>query len=140
MRSRKSAPSVKIPASVLRREAQKAAKKMITAEKKKEKLRTTREKAKARTKDQIERKKFRKAQTVEMFDDHLQRELWASGWIIVGILLPLLWMLGMCFSVSMILKKNFENSITISLLFGILVTLLISYKTHLLILIIYHLH
>jgi len=87
MRYRKSAPSVKIPASVLRREAQKAAKKMITAEKKKEKLRTIREKAKARTKDQIEKKKFRKAQTVEMFDDHLQRELWASGWIIIGILL-----------------------------------------------------
>ncbi len=87
MRYRKSAPSVKIPASVLRREAQKAAKKMITAEKKKEKLRTTREKSKARTKDQIEKKKFRKEKTIDMFDNHLQRELWASGWIIMGVLL-----------------------------------------------------
>lgn len=87
MRSRKTAPSVKIPASVLRREAQKAAKKMITAEKKKEKLRAAREKAKAKTKGQIEKRKMRKEQTAELFDDHLQRELWASGWIILGILL-----------------------------------------------------
>lgn len=87
IRSRKKAPSVKIPASVLRREAQKAAKKMIMAEKKKEKLRAAREKAKERTKHQIEKRKLKKEQTAEIFDDSLQRELWASGWIIVGILL-----------------------------------------------------
>jgi S-DNA-T family DNA segregation ATPase FtsK/SpoIIIE len=87
MRSRKTAPSVKIPASVLRREAQKAAKKMITAEKKKEKLRDAREKAKVKTKNQIEKRKLRQEQTAEIFDDRLQRELWASGWIIIGFLL-----------------------------------------------------
>lgn len=87
IRSRKKAPSVKIPASVLRREAQKAAKKMITAEKRKEKLKAAREKAKARTKNQLEKRKIRKEQTAEVFDLSLQRELWASGWIIVGVLL-----------------------------------------------------
>ena len=87
MRSRKKAPSVKIPASVLRREAQKAAKKMITAEKRKEKLKAAREKAKVRTKNQLEKRKLRKEQAAEVFDDSLQRELWASGWIILGILL-----------------------------------------------------
>jgi hypothetical protein len=39
----------------------------------------------------------------------------------MGVILPLLWMLGMCFSVSFILKRNFEESIPIALLFGILV-------------------
>ena len=101
IRTRKSAPSVKIPASVLRREARKAAKKMITAEKKKERLRATREKSKTRTKLQIEKKKIRKEQNLEAFDIHFQRELWASGWIIVGVLLVAIFASGADFSQSM---------------------------------------
>ncbi len=134
MRYRKTAPSVKIPASVLRREAKKAAKKMVMAEKKKEKLRVTREKAKARTKEKIEKQKIRKEQTLETFDSYFQRELWASGWIIVGVLLiaifasdavfsqtltrGMLWLLGMgtwglpimaiAVGITLLMKRNFE--------------------------------
>lgn len=87
---RKKAPSVKIPASVLRREAQKAARKMIVAEKRKEKLRETRERAKERAKTKIEKsrnkKQVKQEQHVAAISPHLMRDLWASGWIIVGIL------------------------------------------------------
>jgi S-DNA-T family DNA segregation ATPase FtsK/SpoIIIE len=90
MRSRKSAPSVKIPTSVLRREAQKAAKKMMIAEKKKEKIREAREKAKEKVKGDIEKKKLRTERNAEIFNDTVQRELWASGWIVLaGILIAI---------------------------------------------------
>lgn len=87
VRRRKTAPSVKIPASVLRREAQRAAKKMMVAEKRKEKLKAVREKAKLKAKAKMEKRKANKEKTVEVFDHHVQRELWASGWIILGGLL-----------------------------------------------------
>ncbi len=75
VRKRKASPSVRIPASVLRREAQKAAKKMMVAEKRKEKLKATREKAKLKTKAKIEKRKASKEKNVEVFDHHVQREL-----------------------------------------------------------------
>ena len=48
MFGKKKRPSVKIPSSVLKREAQKMAKKMIVSEEKRERQRTMREKARDR--------------------------------------------------------------------------------------------
>jgi len=84
---RKKAPSVRIPASVLRKEAQKAAKKMLTAEKKKERTRELREKAKNRAKKQVEKRAEKYAEHVEFFDETLKREIWGGVWIVLAVLL-----------------------------------------------------
>ena len=73
--------------SVLRREAQKAAKKMMMAEKKKAKIKEAREKAKEKIQQQKEKQTARAQQKSEFLTLSFQRELWGGGWILLGILL-----------------------------------------------------
>ncbi len=87
MFGKKKAPSIKIPASVLKREATKQAKKMMAAEKKKERTKLIREKAKAKAKKKVATKKQNKADWEEHYDFSLQREIWGSVWIFMGIIL-----------------------------------------------------
>ena len=80
-------PSVKIPASVLRKEAQKQAKKMIQAERKKEATALAREKAKDRARKKITRSKDKQEHWEDFFHTHLRQEIWGAGWIGAAILL-----------------------------------------------------
>lgn len=75
---KKKSPSVKIPASVLKKEAQKMAKKMLKAEEQKERRKIQREKAKEKAK-----KSVKKAKNIEIFNEHffsdpLKREIFAG--------------------------------------------------------------
>ncbi len=84
---KKKAPSVKIPSSVLKREAEKAAKKMIEAERKKEKQKEIRAKAKAKATKKVEKKKQKDAVADEFLDNNFQREIIAATWICGGVIL-----------------------------------------------------
>ena len=84
---RKKAPSVRIPASVLRKEAQKAAKKMLAAERKKERTKILREKAKARAKTKIAKSKSREKKSAEFKQTPIYKEIIGWSWIGLGIIL-----------------------------------------------------
>ncbi len=83
---KKKSPSVRIPASVLRKEAQKAAKKMLAAEKKKEKSKLLREKAKTKAKQKIEKQKSREKKIAEFKNTPIYREIIGWSWIGAGII------------------------------------------------------
>lgn len=78
---------MRIPASVLRKEAQKAAKKMLEAEKKKERAKALREKAKAKAKAKIERQKSREKKVAEFKNTPIYKEIVGWSWISLGIIL-----------------------------------------------------
>lgn len=84
---KKKAPSVKIPSSVLKREAEKAAKRMMDAERKKERNREIKAKAKARASKKINTKKQTKEDTQNFFNQGFQREIVGSSLIGVGLIL-----------------------------------------------------
>lgn len=84
---KKKAPSVKIPSSVLKREAEKAAKRMIAAERKKERTRELRVKAKAKATRKVATKRAKVEETAEFFDRSFQREIIGSGFIGGGLIL-----------------------------------------------------
>lgn len=84
---RKKAPSVRIPASVLRKEAQKAAKKMLAAEKKKERTKLLRTKAKERAKNKIEKTKSREKKSAEFKNTPIYKEIIGWSWIGLGTIL-----------------------------------------------------
>ncbi len=84
---KKKSPTVRIPASVLRKEAQKAAKKMLEAEKRKEKQKLLREKAKAKAKQKLEKKKAREKKLNEFKDTPIYKEIIGWTWIILGVVL-----------------------------------------------------
>ena len=84
---RKKAPSIRIPASVLRKEAQKAAKKMLAAEKKKERTKLLRVKAKERAKSKIEKTKSREKKSAEFKNTPIYKEIIGWSWIGLGIIL-----------------------------------------------------
>ncbi len=75
-------PTVRIPARVLKREAEKAAKKMMLAEKKKERAKEL----KAKAKEKLERKKEKAIQKKEARQEFvaspLHREMWGWIWIV----------------------------------------------------------
>jgi len=100
MFGRKKSPSVKIPAKILKREAEKAAKKMLTAEKKKEKLREAREKAKNRAREKIERKKERDRQWEDFCGDGMRREIFGVIWIAIALVLTAVFFADAEFSVK----------------------------------------
>ncbi len=91
MAKRKKAPSVKIPASVLKREAEKMAKQMIRKEELKEKKRLQREKvkekAKAKVKAKTTKQKKIETETAELYDNDFTRELWGSLWVGWGVIM-----------------------------------------------------
>ena len=87
MSRKKKAPTVKIPSSVLKREAEKAAKKMIEAERKKERNKELKAKAKAKATKKIETKKAQKEDLQAFFSQGFQREIVGSGLIGFGLIL-----------------------------------------------------
>ena len=84
---KRKAPSVKIPSSVLKREAEKAAKKMIAAERKRERTKELKAKAKERATKKVANKKAVKEDTAAFFDRSFQREIVGSSFIGVGLIL-----------------------------------------------------
>ncbi len=87
MFSRKKTPSIKIPNAVLKREATKVAKRMMAAEKKKERTKVLREKAKLRATKKVKKKKQSEEVWEGYFDEGIQREVWGWGWVLLGIIL-----------------------------------------------------
>lgn len=87
MVKRKKAPTVKIPASVLKREAQRAAKKMMQQEKMKEKKKLIRDKAKEKAKLKVTKKKEHQDAWGDFMTDKFKRELIAISYICGSILL-----------------------------------------------------
>ena len=85
--SRKKAPSVKIPAAVLRREAERAAKKMMAAEKKKERTKVLKAKAKEKASKKVAKQKQTDSDWSVFFDAHMQQEVWGGLWIFIAIVL-----------------------------------------------------
>ncbi len=81
------APSVKIPKSILKREAQKEAKKILMAEKKKEQNKLKREKIKLKAKKKVQKTKKVAQDTEEYFDSGFQREIYASLFVGLGIMI-----------------------------------------------------
>ena len=87
MAKRKKSPSVKIPASVLKKEAEKMAKQMLKKEALKEKKKEIRERAKEKAKAKVSKKKEVVAKSEELYDNDFSREIWGSVWIGLGIIL-----------------------------------------------------
>ncbi|MCF7812639.1 DNA translocase FtsK [Candidatus Gracilibacteria bacterium] len=86
----KKKPSVRIPASVLKKEAEKMAKKMKKTEEKREKQKRIREKAKEKAFQKRDQQKQRQEQWDDFLTDHLKREIWGGIWIVLAILLLVL--------------------------------------------------
>lgn len=86
MVKRKATPKVKIPSSVLKKEAQKIAKKMIEQEQQKEKKKLLREKAKEKAQIKIERQKRNEEAWDRLVDDSMKREIWAGLWFFIALL------------------------------------------------------
>lgn len=84
---KKKSPSVRIPASVLRKEAQKAAKKMLAAEKKKERTKLLRVKAKEKAKKKIEKSKSREKKVAEFKNTPIYKEIIGWSWAALGVVL-----------------------------------------------------
>ncbi len=87
MFGKKKSPTVRIPNSILKREASKMAKKMLTAEKRNERNKLVREKAKGRATKKIAQKKINQSQWDNFYDFHLQREILGVFFVFLSILL-----------------------------------------------------
>lgn len=85
-KKKRATPKVRIPSSVLKKEAQKIAKKMIEQETRREKQKVLKEKAKEKAKLKIERQKGTADAWDSIVDEHMKREIWAGVWILVGLL------------------------------------------------------
>jgi DNA segregation ATPase FtsK/SpoIIIE, S-DNA-T family len=90
MVKRRKSPSVKIPAAVLRREAEKMARKMKVAENKKEKRREMRERAKVRATKKVAKQKVQTEQWDSFLSDSVMREIFGGVWIVLAVLLLVL--------------------------------------------------
>ena len=77
-------PSVRIPSSVLKKEAQKMAKKMMLAEKKKERAKEIREKAKTRAANKVQKTKTQKENWEGFMDEGMRREVWGGAFLGLG--------------------------------------------------------
>jgi DNA segregation ATPase FtsK/SpoIIIE, S-DNA-T family len=87
---RKKSPSVKIPAAVLRREAEKMARKIRIADNKKEKRREMRERAKVRATKKVSKQKVQTEQWESFLSDSVKREIMGGVWIVIAVLLLVL--------------------------------------------------
>lgn len=85
--NKKKSPSVKIPAKVLKKEAEKIAKQIIKKEEQKEKKRLVREKAKAKAKAKVEKQKVSQSAWNEHMNSGISREIYGMGWIFFGLVL-----------------------------------------------------
>ncbi|HEY5714441.1 MAG TPA: DNA translocase FtsK 4TM domain-containing protein [Candidatus Gracilibacteria bacterium] len=84
---KKKSPSVKIPATVLRREAQKMAKQILKKEELKEREQLRKDKIKSKAKAKADRSKEKSLAWDEFYEGHLEREIWGGIWIFLGIIL-----------------------------------------------------
>lgn len=85
-KKKKQTPKVRIPSSILKKEAQKIAQKMIDQEQRREKQKLLREKAKEKAKTRMERQKMNTEAWEELVDDSMRREIWAGICIFVGLI------------------------------------------------------
>lgn len=84
---KKQAPTVKIPSGVLKREAEKVAKRMIEAERKKEKNKELKVKAKVKANQKIKTRKAQKEEIQAFFTHDFRREILGSILIGMGVIL-----------------------------------------------------
>ena len=96
----KNRPSVKIPSSVLKKEAEKIARKMRLTEEKKDRDREVRERAKLRAAKNVERKREQNEQWEVFFDDHMRREILGGAWIATAVALVAIFLSDTKFSVG----------------------------------------
>ncbi len=82
----KKKPSVRIPSSILKKEAEKVAKKMMDREKKKEKTKLLREKAKAKAQNKVKKQKQTEKDWQNFAGDHLHREIYGVIWILLAVI------------------------------------------------------
>lgn len=108
MAKRKKAPSVKIPSAVLKREAQRAAKKMILQEKQREKKKDMKAKAKTKATKQVTKKKEQKEEWETYMSPALQRDLFIAGFFGFGVILVALYLSTAPLSVAI---TNFIQSV-----------------------------
>ncbi len=87
MFGRKKPPAIKIPSSILKKEAEKIAKNMLKKEQKKEKTKLLKEKAKQKATKKVEKKKTEEVHWEEFSEDGLHREVYGVIWILCAILL-----------------------------------------------------
>lgn len=87
LKRKKKAPSIKIPSAVLKREAQRAAKKMMQQEKLKEKKKALKEKAKTKVSQQVEKKKEQQQHWESYMTPGLKRDIWATALLGVAVIL-----------------------------------------------------
>ncbi len=99
---RKKSPSVRIPASVLKKEAEKMARKMRVNEEKKEKKQIMRERAKLKATRKIERQKVQTEQWESFLSDSVKREILGGVWIVFAILLLVLFWGSTNFSIALL--------------------------------------
>jgi len=99
---RTSSPSVRIPASVLKKEAQKEAKRIMATERKKEITRERRERIKAQAAKKIERKKDVDSYWDSFMTADIKREIWGGTFIGAGIVLLALFFGGTAFTVQVV--------------------------------------
>jgi DNA segregation ATPase FtsK/SpoIIIE, S-DNA-T family len=90
MAKRRKSPSVRIPASVLKREAEKMARKMRVAEAKKDKRQEMRAKAKVRATKKVAKQKVQTEQWETFLSDSVKREIVGGVWIVCAVLLLVL--------------------------------------------------
>ncbi len=102
MAKRRKSPSVKIPAAVLRREAEKMARKMKIAENKKDKRREMRERAKVRATRKVSKQKVQTEQWESFLSDSVMREIIGGVWIVCAVLLFVLFFGETDFSISIL--------------------------------------
>jgi S-DNA-T family DNA segregation ATPase FtsK/SpoIIIE len=77
-------PTIRIPARILKREAEKAAKKMMVNEKKKERVKELKIRAQEKLAKQKERKNDRDEMRAEFLASPLHREMWGWIWIVLA--------------------------------------------------------
>lgn len=106
MVKRTASPSVKIPASLLKREAQKVAKKMIRDDERKEKQKAIKERYKERAKAQIEKRRDRAKKQDEFLSSGIMRDIWGVTCIaLTFILAAIFWSSG---SLSVAITDGFR--------------------------------
>ncbi len=103
---RRKAPSIKIPSGVLKKEAEKVAKKMLDSERKKERRKEIKERAKNKATKKIVKQKDVQKNWELFFDEHLQREFWGILWIAIAIIFVTIFWSSAEFSVK--ISDGFE--------------------------------
>ncbi len=87
MFGRKKSPSVKIPSGILKKEAEKMARKLRMQDEKRERERAIRERARQKTNRKMDRRKMQDELWDDFLDEHVRREIWGGAWIALAVAL-----------------------------------------------------